>query len=85
MRVQAFTMHVVSSMTITAPDPRPEPALASDSAVAAGGDGMTYACPPGGLPSQNEHPESTAIFTEAYAVIPASVTVSGARRTRARQ
>ncbi|MCB4379671.1 (S)-ureidoglycine aminohydrolase [Synechococcus sp. MU1644] len=34
---------------------------------------MTYAFPPGGLPSQNENPESTAIFTEAYAVIPASV------------
>ncbi|MEX0308683.1 MAG: bifunctional allantoicase/(S)-ureidoglycine aminohydrolase [Tateyamaria sp.] len=34
---------------------------------------MTYAFPPGGLPSQNEHPESSAIFTEAYAVIPASV------------
>lgn len=34
---------------------------------------MRYAFPSGGLPSQNEHPESTAIFTEAYAVIPASV------------
>jgi (S)-ureidoglycine aminohydrolase len=33
----------------------------------------TYAFPPGGLPSQSEHPESTAIFTQAYAVIPASV------------
>ncbi len=32
-----------------------------------------YAFPPGGLPGQNESPESTAIFTEAYAVIPASV------------
>lgn len=34
---------------------------------------MTYAFPPGGLPSQNAWPESTAVFTEAYAVIPASV------------
>ncbi|WP_299609043.1 bifunctional allantoicase/(S)-ureidoglycine aminohydrolase [uncultured Tateyamaria sp.] len=34
---------------------------------------MSYAFPPGGLPSQNEHPESTAVFTESYAVIPASV------------
>ncbi|MEM1273919.1 MAG: bifunctional allantoicase/(S)-ureidoglycine aminohydrolase [Pseudomonadota bacterium] len=34
---------------------------------------MTYAFPPGGLPTQNEHPDDTAIFTEAYAVIPASV------------
>ena len=34
---------------------------------------MTYAFPPGGLPGQNEHPESTAVFTEAYAVIPSSV------------
>jgi (S)-ureidoglycine aminohydrolase len=34
---------------------------------------MTYAFPPGGLPSQNENLESTAIFTPAYAVIPASV------------
>ncbi len=33
---------------------------------------MTYAFPPGGLPSQNEHPESTAVFTDAYAVLPAS-------------
>ena len=33
---------------------------------------MTYAFPPGGLPGQNENPESTAIFTEAYAVLPAS-------------
>ena len=32
-----------------------------------------YAFPPGGLPSQNESPESTAIFTDSYAVIPASV------------
>ncbi|MEL6464148.1 MAG: bifunctional allantoicase/(S)-ureidoglycine aminohydrolase [Pseudomonadota bacterium] len=34
---------------------------------------MSYAFPPGGLPGQNEHPESTAVFTESYAVIPASV------------
>lgn len=34
---------------------------------------MRYAFPPGGHPGQNDHPESTAIFTEAYAVIPASV------------
>ncbi|WP_299589882.1 bifunctional allantoicase/(S)-ureidoglycine aminohydrolase [uncultured Tateyamaria sp.] len=34
---------------------------------------MTYAFPPGGLPGQHENPESTAVFTEAYAVIPASV------------
>lgn len=33
---------------------------------------MTYAFPPGGLPDQSVSPESTAIFTEAYAVIPAS-------------
>ena len=33
---------------------------------------MTYAFPPGGLPAQDVSPESTAIFTEAYAVIPAS-------------
>ncbi|MEO0669665.1 MAG: bifunctional allantoicase/(S)-ureidoglycine aminohydrolase [Pseudomonadota bacterium] len=34
---------------------------------------MNYAFPPGGLPGQNEHPESTAVFTEAYAVIPSGV------------
>ena len=34
---------------------------------------MSYAFPPGGLPDQTGHPDSTAIFTEAYAVIPASV------------
>ncbi|MFT6426492.1 MAG: (S)-ureidoglycine aminohydrolase [Celeribacter sp.] len=34
---------------------------------------MTYAFPMGGLPDQSEHPDSTAIFTTAYAVIPASV------------
>lgn len=34
---------------------------------------MTYAFPIGGLPDQSESPESTAIFTTAYAVIPASV------------
>ena len=33
----------------------------------------TYAFPPGGLPDPDGNPESTAIFTEAYAVIPASV------------
>ncbi len=32
---------------------------------------MNYAFPPGGLPGQNVHPEGTAIFTEAYAVLPA--------------
>lgn len=32
---------------------------------------MTYAFPQGGLPDQSVNPESTAIFTEAYAVIPA--------------
>jgi (S)-ureidoglycine aminohydrolase len=31
----------------------------------------TYAFPPGGLSDQSTSPESTAIFTEAYAVIPA--------------
>lgn len=34
---------------------------------------MTYAFPPGGLPHQNENPEGTAVFTNAYAVIPANV------------
>ena len=34
---------------------------------------MTYAFPPGGLPDQSVSPESTAVFTDAYAVIPASV------------
>lgn len=32
---------------------------------------MTYAFPPGGLPGQDENPEGTAVFTEAYAVLPA--------------
>ncbi|WP_299937226.1 bifunctional allantoicase/(S)-ureidoglycine aminohydrolase [uncultured Pelagimonas sp.] len=32
---------------------------------------MSYAFPPGGLPDQSQNPEGTAIFTEAYAVIPA--------------
>ncbi|UYV39619.1 bifunctional allantoicase/(S)-ureidoglycine aminohydrolase [Rhodobacteraceae bacterium D3-12] len=32
---------------------------------------MSYAVPPGGLPDQSQNPEGTAIFTEAYAVIPA--------------
>lgn len=36
----------------------------------------SYAFPPGGLPSQNEWPESTAIFTESYAVIPAECQTS---------
>ncbi len=31
----------------------------------------TYAFPTGGLPDQTENPEGTAIFTEAYAVLPA--------------
>ncbi len=31
----------------------------------------TYAFPPGGLPDQGENPESTAVFTPAYAVLPA--------------
>jgi (S)-ureidoglycine aminohydrolase len=33
--------------------------------------GTFYAFPPGGLPDQTEHPEGTAIFTNAYAVLPA--------------
>ncbi len=33
---------------------------------------MRYAFPPGGLPGQNENPEGTAVFTEAYAVLPAN-------------
>lgn len=32
---------------------------------------MTYAFPPGGLPDQSVNPEGTAVFTEAYAVLPA--------------
>jgi (S)-ureidoglycine aminohydrolase len=32
---------------------------------------VSYAFPPGGLPDQSVNPEGTAIFTEAYAVIPA--------------
>ncbi|MFD1510307.1 bifunctional allantoicase/(S)-ureidoglycine aminohydrolase [Lacimonas salitolerans] len=32
---------------------------------------MTYAFPPGGLPDQSVSPEGTAIFTTAYAVLPA--------------
>ena len=32
---------------------------------------MSYAFPPGGLPDQSVDPEGTAIFTEAYAVLPA--------------
>lgn len=32
---------------------------------------MSYAFPPGGLPDQSVHPESTAIFTDSYAVLPA--------------
>ena len=32
----------------------------------------SYAFPPGGLPNQNANPEGTAVFTEAYAVIPAN-------------
>ena len=31
----------------------------------------TYAFPPGGLPGQSVNPEGTAVFTEAYAVLPA--------------
>ena len=31
----------------------------------------TYAFPPGGLPGQDQSPEGIAIFTEAYAVLPA--------------
>ena len=34
---------------------------------------MNYAFPPGGLPDQSQSPDSTAVFTDAYAVIPASV------------
>ena len=33
---------------------------------------MSYAFPAGGLPDQADNPESAAIFTSAYAVIPAS-------------
>jgi len=32
---------------------------------------VRYAFPPGGLPDQSVHPEGTAVFTEAYAVLPA--------------
>ena len=32
---------------------------------------MSYAFPPGGLPDQSCDPEGTAVFTEAYAVLPA--------------
>ncbi|SFD84074.1 (S)-ureidoglycine aminohydrolase [Sulfitobacter brevis] len=32
---------------------------------------MTYAFPPGGLPDQSANPEGTAVFTPAYAVLPA--------------
>ncbi len=32
---------------------------------------MTYAFPPAGLPDQSIHPEGTAVFTIAYAVLPA--------------
>jgi (S)-ureidoglycine aminohydrolase len=31
----------------------------------------TYAFPKGGLPGQDQNPEGTAVFTEAYAVLPA--------------
>ena len=34
--------------------------------------GASYAFPPGGLPDQAASPESTAIFTTAYAVLPAA-------------
>ncbi|MEM9755554.1 MAG: (S)-ureidoglycine aminohydrolase, partial [Pseudomonadota bacterium] len=32
-----------------------------------------YAFPPGGIPGPNDDPEGAAVFTEAYAVIPAAV------------
>ncbi|KEJ90371.1 bifunctional allantoicase/(S)-ureidoglycine aminohydrolase [Sulfitobacter donghicola] len=32
---------------------------------------MKYAFPPAGLPDQSESPEGTAVFTDAYAVLPA--------------
>lgn len=32
---------------------------------------MSYAFPPGGLPDQSVSPEGTAVFTDAYAVLPA--------------
>lgn len=32
---------------------------------------MSYAFPPGGLPDQSGNPEGTAVFTPAYAVLPA--------------
>jgi (S)-ureidoglycine aminohydrolase len=34
--------------------------------------GAHYAFPPGGLPGQEEDPEGRAVFTEAYAVLPAA-------------
>jgi len=33
---------------------------------------LSYAFPPGGLPGQHENPEGHAIFTDAYAVLPAN-------------
>ena len=33
---------------------------------------MSYAFPPGGLPDQSQNPEGTAVFTQAYAVLPAT-------------
>ncbi|WP_346346577.1 bifunctional allantoicase/(S)-ureidoglycine aminohydrolase [Thetidibacter halocola] len=33
--------------------------------------GATYAFPPGGMPAPDENPEGTAVFTTAYAVLPA--------------
>ena len=32
---------------------------------------MSYAFPPAGLPGQDVHPDGTAVFTDAYAVLPA--------------
>ena len=49
-----------------------------------------YAFPPGGLPPMDDNPESTAIFTESYAVLPAATMrdivtsfLPGWRKTRA--
>ncbi|MBF9033408.1 (S)-ureidoglycine aminohydrolase [Rhodobacterales bacterium HKCCE2091] len=41
--------------------------------TAASRPARTYAFPPGGLPGADDDPFGTAIFTEAYAVIPAAV------------
>ena len=46
----------------------------ADRLFASDGDfAVSYAFPPGGLPPQSQNPEGRAIFTEAYAFIPAGV------------